>query len=691
MSWLGWIPGSSKVGTALKSCKYTCTITWAPASIPWGTPLTGAQLNAVNSCRTAMEYRLQADGSELLPGGLSPDTPGDYDVIIFAAETWTCNEAGHAGVLRVTKRTPTIEWNPSETAFAYGGKLSRQNHLNARAVWNGEEVPGTMAYTLNGATAKEDDAPGAGNPALVATFTPADPARYETPAPATRTLQISKVKPVFTWDVKASDRTFDYGTALSNDKHLHAAVKHGGALVSGAYTYTLQPKDGAAQTVSDGFIPSCGKGGVGPKLSVSFAPADSGNYEVPDPPGPISLMVKKVEPVLALGDQSPIPVNGFIEESALVWTATHKGQAVKGTVAIKQPNSGKLADAAPFSVEFSPEDTENYKKTTAQGKIKVAREPFHVTWSNPADIDYGTFLSKTQLCATFDISNPLVTAKYSPTFGHVLEGGTHDLHLDATTTSPNYSNPPRKTVQIKVNPVMPTIVWNPEPANPSSPLTAAQLNATVEFRYQTQQKTTVVETVEGTYAYNPNAPTATSAAAGTQILQLTFTPTKTNCFLTPPAKSVTLQLMWATPAQLTAAKVSDEKKDKILRGKVKKDGTTLIGAHSRDILADPVNYRITNQHTGPNGVTTCMVAKKKPDGSWTNAKFSSLPPAGWDNDMVMKVTVDTGNAPVAHTDGKGNTTHRLNVSQPGSPPGGATIPWEVIKDPSGKVTASYPG
>ncbi len=690
MSWLGWIPGSSKVGAALKSCKYTCTITWAPASIPWGTQLTSAQLNAANSCRTAMEYRLQADQSELLPGGLSPDTPGDYDVIVFAAETYTCNEAGHAGVLRVTRRMPTIEWNPSGTSFAYGGKLSRPNHLNARAVWNGEEVPGTMAYTLNGATAKEDDTPDAGTQTLVATFTPADPARYDTPAPASQTLRISKVKPVLTWLVKQDDRTFDYGTPLTNAKHLNAVVKHGEVVVDGVYTYTLQPKDAAPQIVSEGFTPSCGKGGVGPKLSVSFAPARSENYEAPDLPAPISLMVKKVQPVLTIEDPPAIPVNGLLDGASLVWTAKHNGAEVKGTIECKQPNSSKLADAAPFAVEFSPLDTENFKKAIAQGKVRVAREPFHVTWDNPADIDYGVFLSKTQLGATFDIAERLVTAKYSPTFGKILEGGTHDLHLDATTTSANYSNPPRKTVQIKVKPVMPTIVWNPEPANPSSPLTAAQLNATVEFRYQTQQKETMVETVEGTYVYNPNAPTATNAAPGVQNLQLTFTPTKANCFLTPPAKTVSLQLMWATPAQLTAAKVSDEKKDKILKGKVKKDGVTLIGAHSRDVLTDP-DYRCTNQQTRANGVTTCMVAKKKPDGSWSNPKFSSLPPVGWDNDMVMKVTVDTGNAPVTHTDGKGNTTHQLNVRKPGTPPGSATIPWEVVKDPSGKVTASYPG
>jgi uncharacterized repeat protein (TIGR01451 family) len=70
-----------------------------------------------------------------------------------------------------------------------------------------------------------------------------------------------------------------------------------------------------------------------------------------------------------------------------------------------------------------------------------------ITWSNPADIVYGTALDGTQLNAT---ANTPGTFTYTPAAGTVLSKGAHNLHVDfAPTDTVNY-DPTSKDVSINV-------------------------------------------------------------------------------------------------------------------------------------------------------------------------------------------------------------------------------------------------
>jgi uncharacterized protein (TIGR02145 family) len=73
-----------------------------------------------------------------------------------------------------------------------------------------------------------------------------------------------------------------------------------------------------------------------------------------------------------------------------------------------------------------------------------------ITWSNPADIVYGTLLSATQLNATADVPGTFV---YTPAIGTQLNAGANqDLKVDFTPTDAVNYNATSKTVKITVTP-----------------------------------------------------------------------------------------------------------------------------------------------------------------------------------------------------------------------------------------------
>lgn len=91
-------------------------------------------------------------------------------------------------------------------------------------------------------------------------------------------------------------------------------------------------------------------------------------------------------------------------------------------------------------------------------KFTVKKATPTITWSNPADIIYGTALSGTQLDATASVTGTFV---YTPPAGTVLNvGAGQKLHVDFTPTDTVNYNSASKDVTINVNTVP---VTNPTP------------------------------------------------------------------------------------------------------------------------------------------------------------------------------------------------------------------------------------
>ncbi len=140
-----------------------------------------------------------------------------------------------------------------------------------------------------------------------------------------------------------------------------------------------------------------------------------------------------------------------------------------------------------------------------------------ITWSNPANIVYGTALSGTQLDATASV--PGVFA-YTPTAGTVLsvgQGQVLSVMFNPTDTT-DYTSA-TATATINVLPPnqksTPSLSWaNPADIVYGTALSATQLDATASFGGNA---------VAGTFTYTPALGTVLNAGQG-QTLAVSFTP-----------------------------------------------------------------------------------------------------------------------------------------------------------------------
>jgi hypothetical protein len=143
-----------------------------------------------------------------------------------------------------------------------------------------------------------------------------------------------------------------------------------------------------------------------------------------------------------------------------------------------------------------------------------------VSWSNPADITYGTALGAAQLNATSVAGN----FAYTPASGTVLSAGNGQiLSVQFTPTdTTDYNTPAAKNVLINVNKATPTVNWsNPADIIYGTALSSTQLNATF-----TAVVNAATITVAGTPTYSPVTGTVLSAG-NSQALGVTFAPNDT--------------------------------------------------------------------------------------------------------------------------------------------------------------------
>jgi hypothetical protein len=163
-----------------------------------------------------------------------------------------------------------------------------------------------------------------------------------------------------------------------------------------------------------------------------------------------------------------------------------------------------------------------------------------ITWTNPADIVYGTPLGAAQLNATASVPGTFV---YTPISGTVLNAGAgQPLRADFTPIDTTNYTTATKTVAITVTKATPLITWS-NPANIVylTPLGAAQLNATAS--------------VPGTFVYTPISGTVLNAGAS-QSLHVDFTPTDSTNYLLA-LKDVTITVLRA-PQTITFGALPDK-------------------------------------------------------------------------------------------------------------------------------------
>ncbi len=214
----------------------------------------------------------------------------------------------------------------------------------------------------------------------------------------------------------------------------------------------------------------------------------------------------KVDPLITWNQPSDIVYGSRLSSTQLSATST-----VPGTFSYTPPLNS-LLDAGQnqtLSVTFTPTDTQRYNAVTRTTTLTVLKATPTVSWSKPADIDYGTALGTTQLNAQSVIAGSF---RYAPAAGTILNSGDKQT-LSATftpTDTKNYLNA-NVTTEINVLQAIPSIQWT-KPASIfiGQALSAQQLSATAN--------------VPGTFDYTP--PIGTRLPEGlNQTLSVTFTPT----------------------------------------------------------------------------------------------------------------------------------------------------------------------
>ena len=220
----------------------------------------------------------------------------------------------------------------------------------------------------------------------------------------------------------------------------------------------------------------------------------------------IDQTVEKATPVVTWTNPADIAFGTLLSATQLNATSSAPGSFAYTPAIGAKLNAGSNQD---LSVTFTPTDSVNNNTVTKTVKINVTKAEPVVTWTNPANIEFGTLLSATQLNAT---SSTPGSFAYTPALGARLNAGANqDLSVTFTPTDSVNNNTVMKTVKINVTKAEPVVTWtNPANIEFGTLLSATQLNAT--------------SSTPGSFAYTPALGARLNAGAN-QDLSVTFTPT----------------------------------------------------------------------------------------------------------------------------------------------------------------------
>ncbi len=214
---------------------------------------------------------------------------------------------------------------------------------------------------------------------------------------------------------------------------------------------------------------------------------------------------------------------------SLTVTYTGRNTTVYGPSTTPPTNAGDYTASASYAGDS------NYNPSNDSEDYSIAKATPSITWSNPADIIYGTALSGTQLNATASVPGSFV---YTPASGTVLGYGSHNLHVDFTPTDTTNYNNAQKDVSINVLSALLTTTMTVD-RNPAlvgynhnyligitNNGNAAATSMTLSDPLPAQVRFTAVTTSQGTCSYDSgthtvNCTLGTLATGNTINIQLT--------------------------------------------------------------------------------------------------------------------------------------------------------------------------
>ena len=272
--------------------------------------------------------------------------------------------------------------------------------------------------------------------------------------------------------------------------------------------------------------------------AITATKAADNNYNISNMSAPFTVTLVKATPTITFGAAPAATYPGSFTVSA----ATNSDGAlnysvVTGQCALASGATFNTTAAGSCTIQASTPITSNFLAGTTTQLVTIAsagKITPTITWSTPAAITYGTYLSRTQLDATASVAGTFV---YSPAAGAALTAGSHVLTVTFTPTNTSAYTSTTAEVTLQVNQAKPVVVWIPIPIVYGNPLGPLQLDALVFAPNSATQ-------VPGTIAYSPVA--GTIVGAGSHQLSMTFTPRDTIDY-TSASTQATLLVAKATP------------------------------------------------------------------------------------------------------------------------------------------------
>ena len=536
------------------------TITWpTPAAINQGTALSATQLNAtatgLNEANLPGIFTYTpASGTILQPGAqtlnlsFAPADSVDY-LPATASRSIQVNNALTTTTLTSTPNpstfgqtvtvTASVAQTGTETAALTGTVTFRDTTANTQlAVVT--LTAGNAAFTTSTLTT--------GSHAITATYS-GDTNYVGSTTPTALTQVVGAGVSTITWNPNPT--TISYGTPLSATQLDAVAKDSKGVTIPGTFLYSQ-----AVNTI----LPAGSQ-----TLNVNFTPTDTSSFKTAT--AQTTITVTKATPVITW------PAIAAITQGTAL-SATQLDASVKGVDGLSLPGTFTYTPAAgiilqtgtqPLSLLFIPSDLTDYVTATGTNSVVVNKAATTTTVAsslNPANFGQSVTLTATvgrTIASTAILTGsitfaegatPLGTAQLSTGSASVtlssLSAGTHVITVSYSGDASNVASQGQIT-QV-VNTSGSTITWSPVTTSISygTALGSSELNAVA--------RTTAGVTIPGTFAYTPASGVVLDA--GSQVLNVTFTPTDTINFKTATAETIititkgTPSIAWPAPAAI---------------------------------------------------------------------------------------------------------------------------------------------
>ena len=647
--------------------KGTPVVSWTPnpASIPYGTALSSAQLDAtdaINGSTIPGTFTYNPPAGTILRAGVNQPlnvtfTPNDianYNSPVTASASIT-----------VTQATPRIVWN-TPAPIQQGTPLG-STQLNASAFdINNQALAGTFVYNPPAGTVLPP-----GNTTLSTTFSPTDSTNYiSTTASVVQAVSVIST----TTSLSGAPNPATFGSVVTL-----TAIIGSGSSASAPLSGTVDFFDGTLRLGTSNITNGSATLQVNLKAGTHTLSANySGdtNYAASSATG-YSQVVNQATPTITWAAPANIVYGTQLSSAQLNAQATDGSSPLPGTYSYTPPAGTVLsAGTQTLAVTFNPTDSVDYTSTSARVQIVVTRATPTIVWPTPAPIPAGTALSSTQLNATATGINSAAlpgTFTYNPPAGTVPPAGSTPLRVSFTPNDTvNYSAATASVVQV-VNAATYAVALASTP-NPSTYGQNLSLTATVTSNNTGYTATGNVTFYDGT-ALLGTAPIAGTTAtlqtsaltAGTHNLTAGYTSsdnvTSTSAVVPQTVNPATPTINWSSPATIVY-------------------GTPLSAAQLNAQALNAAGAPIAGSYTyTPPAGTILTAGIQRLNVSFTPADVANYTSATGQTTVTVTQATPSINwpAPSQIPSGAPLTSTQLNASASGV--GGANLPGTFVYNP----------